>query len=260
MSSQQNKKNVSIRELCTDVVNFFEATPTHIFTKSPLEKLFETHKNHNGKNIVLLVSNGVEKNNPSILYPFRTRILEQHNLRDQEVEKLGHDRNKFLYGDIVTYINKGCNKDLPPYSQAHLLSHTDYASDQDLLNNIQDIIKTKKEPQFIVALLNSSFLTQSGALNQNAKNISNLIENLNGTGTIYLLSSTHKLTQEKTTEQEQLPSTYRTHVLPVVPLIVAAELLRKTKQKEIAKTPIDWRRSSHKQIDFACLLRQSHHY
>ena len=60
MSSTQNKKNITIRELCTDVANFFEATPIHIFTKSPLEPKLESHKKAAGKNVVLLVSNGVD--------------------------------------------------------------------------------------------------------------------------------------------------------------------------------------------------------
>ncbi len=256
MSSTQNKKNITIRELCTDVANFFEATPIHIFTKSPLEPKLESHKKAAGKNVVLLVSNGIdnitENKSQTILEPSNFRILNQYNLVDSEVTKLGHDRSHLLYPDIVHFINKKENQELPPHSQAHLLSPKNFQSDQAMLDEIQNIIQQKKEPQFVTALMNSSFLTQTGKFNQHIEPIAQLIENLNTTGTIYLLTSTNELSQES--QKQATPNSFRTHIRPIVPLLVVAELLRNYKKLE-RKNPVEWRRYNNKQIDFSCLYR-----
>ena len=247
---------ITIRELCTDVANFFEATPIHIFTKSPLEPKLESHKKAAGKNVVLLVSNGVDDNaenkSKTLSEPANIRVLNKYSLVDSEVTKLGHDRSHLLYPDIVDFINKKENQELPPHAQAHLLSPKNFQSDQAILNEIQNIIQQKKEPQFITALMNSSFLTQTGKFNQNIEPISQLIENLNTTGTIYLLTSTNELSQES--QKQAVPNTFRTHIKPIVPLLVAAELLRNYKKLE-RQNPVEWRRHNNKQIDFSCLSR-----
>ena len=246
---------ITIRELCTDVANFFEATPIHIFTKSPLEPKLESHKKAAGKNVVLLVSNGVDDNaeneSKTLSEPANIRVLNKYNLVDSEVTKLGHDRSHLLYPDIVDFINKKENQELPPHAQAHLLSPKNFQSDQAMLNEIQNIIQQKKEPQFITALMNSSFLTQTGKFNQNIEPISQLIENLNTTGTIYLLTSTHELSKEA---QQDNSDTFKTHIKPIVSLIVVGELLRNYK-KLTHQNPVDWRRLNNKQIDFSCLCR-----
>ena len=105
---------ITIRELCTDIANFFEATPIHIFTKSPLEPKLESHKKAAGKNVVLLVSNGVvdnaENESKTLTEPANIRVLNKYSLVDSEVTKLGHDRSHLLYPDIVDFINKKENR------------------------------------------------------------------------------------------------------------------------------------------------------
>ena len=107
---------ITIRELCTDIANFFEATPIHIFTKSPLEPKLESHKKAAGKNVVLLVSNGVDDNaenkSKTLSEPANIRVLNKYSLVDSEVTKLGHDRSHLLYPDIVDFINKKENQEL----------------------------------------------------------------------------------------------------------------------------------------------------
>ncbi|MBQ8250859.1 MAG: hypothetical protein IJY92_02975 [Alphaproteobacteria bacterium] len=259
MDLHQDKRNITIRELCTDISNFFEVTPIHIFTNSLLEKRLDTHKKTAGRNIVLLVSNGVEEAQTNIT-PSRVnnsiRILNHYNLNDSHVVKLGHDRSQLIYNDVVNFINRKTNQELPPHSQATLLSHTNYPSDQAILEQIQNVIRNKKEPQFVTAFLSSTFLTQTGTLNQNALPISNLIENLNGSGTLYLLTSTHELAQKT---KEASSNTFKTHIQPIVPLLVAAELLRHSKNHKISvQEPIDWRRNHKDKIDFSCLARIYH--
>lgn len=256
MNLHLDKRNITIRELCTDVSNFFEVTPIHIFTNSLLEKKLDTHKKEEGRNIVLLVSNGIDQthtNEQSSYVNNSIRILNHYNLNDSQVVKLGHDRSQLIYNDVVNFINRKTNQELPPHSQATLLSHTAHHSDQAILEQIQNVIRNKKEPQFVTAFLSSTFLTQAGTLNQNALPISNLIENLNGTGTLYLLTSTHELAQ-KTKETDS--NTFKTHIQPIVPLLVAAELLRHSKSQETAvREPINWRRNHKDKIDFSCLAR-----
>ena len=78
-----------------------------------------------------------------------------------------------------------------------------------------------------------------------------MIENTNTTGTIYLLTSTHELSKEA---QQDNSDTFKTHIKPIVSLIVVGELLRNYKKLE-RQNPVEWRRLNNKQIDFSCLCR-----
>ena len=65
-------------------------------------------------------------------------------------------------------------------------------------------------------------------------------------------TSTNELSQES--QKQAVPNTFRTHIKPIVPLLVAAELLRNYKKLE-RQNPVEWRRHNNKQIDFSCLSR-----
>ncbi len=247
-----NKTSISVREFCTDISNFFEATPIHISTASQVENVLNTHKKSNGKNIVLLVSNGLSTNTEEKehLSISNARILNKLSLVDKEVINLKKDRSLDLYSDILNYIMREDNVELSPYSQAHLFSHKNYGSDKELLSDVCKTITTNtSKPQFIVAFLASSFLTNNGALTQLENDIGMMVENTNSTGSLYFLTSTH-------TQQKEETNTYKTHVRPIVPLLVIAELLR-NKKEHANEQPIEWKRLDSKQIDFSCLFRPS---
>lgn len=249
-----SSKTISIRNLCTDISNFFEATPIHIYTNSILEKTLETHKKNGGKNVVLLVSNGVQeetdktiqltsKNTPEV------RILNELTLVDKDTLKLKKDRSALIYTDVVNCINNKTNSTLPPYSKGYIFSEKNSGSDPEILSQIsKELLNNSPYPKFIVGLLNSSFLTQQKQLTQNAKNIKKLIENSNSTGTLYLLTSTNKIAQTKT------PNVYKEFIAPLVPLVVAAELLRKTNERHHS---VDWKRKQADKIDLSCMYRYS---
>ncbi len=246
-------KSISIREFCTDIANFFEATPIHISTASIVENELNVHKKSNGKNIVLLVSNGVseDKENKSKNQSISNiRVLNQLSLVDKEVINLKKDRSLDLYADVINYIMRDNNIELPPYSQARLFSHKNYESDKALLSDVSNtLITNTSKPQFLVAFLESSFLTNKGALTHIENDLSTMLEKANSTGTIYFLTSTHTQSKEQT-------NTYKTHISPIVPLLTIAELLRHTNNKTKGHT-INWKRVDSNQIDFSCLFRPS---
>ena len=220
------QKISSLNELIYNIAEFFGAAQGKQ-TDTFIEKSLQAHKKTDGKNVVLLVSNGVCENTSSNQEIFKDfHILETGEMVDKSVLALGGDRSVQIYKDTVSCINN--NKILRQESlapSAQILQASKTKSDQEILKEVAEHIQKSFQPTFTVACLNSTFLTKTGDFTENVSKISQLIEATNSTGTLYFLTSRHQT--EPGIQKKSAAQTLK----PIVPFLIVGELLRHSKEK-----------------------------
>lgn len=221
------KNQSTLSEFAYNIAEFFGATAEKNKTGTFVEEALQTHRRQGGKHVVLLVSNGLSEEKESVTNEKSGfRVLKNGELSDKTVLALGKDRSVQIYRDTVDCINHSTRLNLNSLvSHARFFNAGKYGSDQQLISQICSHIHESSQPTFSVACLSSAFLTQNGQTTANAKMISQLIEATNSTGTLFLLTSRHQSTR---TGKNGTDATLH----PIVPLVIASELLRHVKQLE----------------------------